>query len=141
MFPATEGTVLLLSMEESGGGIGGGIGAYLAPGILFLAAGAFLYANVVYTPEIMENNVEMKLEIREVQIRKLLSVVRQHQQDGLDLDAELRAPLEGAFRMTIQEYVSSIDQDRNSDEKSNFTRADEELADALRSIFCITRVG
>jgi hypothetical protein len=130
MFPTTEGTVLLLSMEESGGGIG----AYLAPGILFLAAGAFVYANVVYTPEIMENNVEMKLEIREDQIRKLLSVVRQHQEDGLDLDAELRAPLEEAFRMTIEEYVSRVDQNKKSDEKSNFTTADGELADALRSI-------
>jgi hypothetical protein len=130
MFPSTEGTVLLLSMEDSGGGIA----AYLAPGILLLAAGAFLYANVVYTPEIIENTVEMKLEIREVQIRKLLSVVQQHQQDGLDLDAELRAPLEEAFRMTIEEYVSSVDKDRNSDEKSNFAAADEELADALRSL-------
>jgi hypothetical protein len=113
---------------------GGGIGGYVFPGVfLLLAAGAFLYANVVYTPEIIAANEQMKLESREVEIRKLLSAVQQHKQDGLDLE-DLRIPLEASFGMTIEEYVSKVDDSKDSMGNSNFTSADEHLADVFRSI-------
>ena len=68
---------------------------------------AFLYANLVYTPEIVENAERIRQEIREEEIQKLCQVVEQHKREGKDLE-ELRQPLEFALDMTIEDYVASV---------------------------------
>ena len=130
-------TTLFLSMMEDWGG-------YVVPAaLLLLAAGAFLYANVVYTPEIIAANQEMRLQVREAEIQKLLAVVLQHKTDGLDLE-ELRVPLEASFGTTVEEYVAKVDEENVSPSTTTrttvavdlkkFTSADEELADILRTM-------
>lgn len=94
---------------------------------LILAIGAFAYANAVYTPEILENSTQMRLQLREVEVQKLLAVVRNHEANGLDLE-DLRRPLEETFGTTIEEYVSNV-----AAKKIEVTSADESLAEVLKS--------
>eukprot|EP00980_Cylindrotheca_fusiformis_P008003 scaffold1706_cov116-Cylindrotheca_fusiformis.AAC.6 len=96
---------------------------------LLVAIGAFVYANVVYTPEILENSVEMRLQLREVQVQKLLTVVQTHIANGLDLE-DLRRPLEDTFGTTIEEYVADVDAKR-----IEVTSADQSLAEVLKGVF------
>lgn len=106
----------------------------LIPGVFLLGGvAAFIYANVVYTPEIIEGMELMRLEDREVEVQQLLEVFQEHQQDGKDLE-ELRKPLEQTFGMTVEEYVAKVDGGKTSLEPSEFTSADETLADILRSM-------
>ena len=130
-------TTLFLSMMEDWG-------RYVVPAaLLLLAAGAFLYANVVYTPEIIAANQEMRLQVREAEMQKLLAVVLQHKTDGLDLE-ELRVPLEASFGTTVEEYVAKVDEENVSPSTTTrttvaadlkkFTSADEELADILSTM-------
>ena len=65
---------------------------------------AFLYANMVYTPEIIENAERIRQEIRQEEIQRLLEVVQQHVNEGNDLE-ELRHPFEVALNMKIDNYV------------------------------------
>ena len=119
-------TNMLISMED-GGDLGG---LLLGPvGLLFLlAAGAFVYANVVYTPEIIAANEQMRLENREIEIQKLLAVVQQHQNEDKDLE-ELRLPIETSFGMTVGEYVSKVESGEDG-----FADADRKLANILKSM-------
>jgi hypothetical protein len=108
--------------------------ALLIPGVFLLGGvAAFIYANVVYTPEIIEGMELMRLEDREVEVQQLLEVFQEHQKDGNDLE-ELRKPLEQTFGMTVEEYVAKVDDGKTSLEPSEFTSADETLADILRSM-------
>ena len=112
---------------EDGGDLGG---LLLGPvGLLFLlAAGAFVYANVVYTPEIIAANEQMRLENREIEIQKLLAAVQQHQNEDKDLE-ELRLPIETSFGMTVGEYVSKVESGEDG-----FADADRKLANILKSM-------
>ena len=115
--------------------------------LLSLGIGAFAYANLKFTPEIIENTENMRLQLRESEVRKLVQVVmkQQQQQQGqqrTDGFGDLREPLETAFGMTIEEYVAAVDKyfstDRQVDATSileqRYTSADKELADILRPI-------
>ena len=77
--------------------------------IVFLmgSISAFIYANQVYTPEIVENAERIRQEIREEEIQKLFDVVQQHMLQGKDLE-ELRRPLEFALDMAIEDYIASV---------------------------------
>jgi hypothetical protein len=96
--------------------------------VLLLTIGAFAYANAVYTPEILGNSTQMRLQLRETQVRKLLVLVQNHDANGLDLE-ELRRPLEETFAMTIEEYVANV-----TAKKMEVTSADESLAEVLKSV-------
>ena len=114
---------MMLSMED-----GGGLSGYLFPAVfLFLGIGAFLYANVVFTPEIISVNEQMALDLRQVEIRKLLSAVQKHIEAEKDLE-DLRIPLEASLNLTIEEYVSKVDGGKDL----GFTSADKDLANVLR---------
>lgn len=109
------------------------------PGIFLLGAiSAFVFANVVYTPEILENAEQIRLETREEEIRSVWNAVKQHVREGNDLE-ELRRPLEVALNMSIETYVQSIkNAQKNHEEEekegsTEFTEADIGLASLLDS--------
>ncbi len=112
----------------------------LIPTVFFLGAiSAFLYANIVYTPEIVENAERIRQEIRNEEMEKLLEVVEQHINEGNDME-ELRKPLEVALNRTIEDYVDSVSKrDRNTELLSGartfsyFTDTDTRLASVLSS--------
>jgi translation initiation factor 1 (eIF-1/SUI1) len=107
---------------------GSSVVSELLGAVLLLTIGAFAYANAVYTPEILENSTQVRLQLRETQVRKLLVVVQNHDANGLDLE-ELRRPLEESFGMTIEEYVANV-----TTKKMEVTSADESLAEVLKSV-------
>jgi hypothetical protein len=109
------------------------------PGVLLLGAiSAFVFANLVYTPEILENAEQIRLETRDEEIRSVLDAVRQHVQEGKDLE-ELRRPLEVALNMSVEKYVQAVTAEKNSsndesaDRSTEFTEADVGLASILAS--------
>lgn len=132
---------LLLAISEIESGVSSSIGSIISNffGIaLVLSIGVFYYANVVYTPEILENSKQMRLQVREIDRQKLLAAIQQHINDGLDLN-ELRAPLETTFGMTIEEYVSSVEEESvrrgggEEETEMTITSADESLARILKT--------
>lgn len=96
--------------------------------LLLSMVAAFVYANAVYTPEIMENSTKMRLQAREIDLKKLVDAIEQHQAENRDLE-ELRRPLEESFGVTIEEYVTNVEK-----KKSELTSADESLAQLLKPI-------
>lgn len=128
----------MLAFTDEGGSSNSIIGSIFPSifgGILLLAVGAFLYANVVYTPEIIEQSEKTRLGNREIEMRKLLEFVQTESKGNDSLLEELRSPLEQAFGMTIEEYVSKVDNEkRTSPDQPAFANADAELANVLRPI-------
>jgi hypothetical protein len=126
------------SIPISDSGIGEVPAHVLIPGVFLLGAiSAFVFANVVYTPEILENAGQIRSETRDKEIRSVLDVVRLHIQEGKDLE-ELRRPLEVALDMTIEDYVQAVTAEKNSSNEKNdddrsteFTEADIGLASIL----------
>ena len=137
----TAASSLLLAISEIESDVSSSIGSIISNffGItLVLSIGVFYYANVVYTPEILENSKRMRLQVREIDRQKLLAAIQQHINDGLDLN-ELRETLEATFGMTIEEYVSSVEEEsvrRGGGEEETevtITSADESLARILKT--------
>ncbi|KAL3916331.1 MAG: hypothetical protein SGILL_005229, partial [Bacillariaceae sp.] len=81
----------------------------LAIGTLLLGGAAvFAYANIVYTPEIIEGASVMRRENREEQVQKLIEAVRSHINGDNGLE-ELRRPLEAALGVdSLEKYVASV---------------------------------
>ena len=93
---------LWISSNE-GPGLGG-----LILGLGFVASiGAFVFANVVYTPEILEGAEDMRRSERENEIAKILQAVRSHESSGKDL-LELKVPLETALGKPLEDYVRTV---------------------------------
>ena len=109
-------------------------GLILLPGILFvtIAVGAFVYANVFITPEIIEANEQMRNEQREIQIRKLVDLVQSHLAVSNQNIEELRYPLEEAFGMSIEEYIVDV-LEENPNTTIHYTSADRDLAQLLKT--------
>lgn len=128
---------LLLSYNGDGdGSIVSSLSTILFAG-LAIAASIFLYANVVYTPEIMQNAEAMRAEERATQ---LLGLVKQLQnEDGRDISMEdSKKALEAVFGMTVGEYMQSIDEKQNEREEAGgigVSDAEKELVEVLRSIY------
>lgn len=130
------------SIPMSDAGIGDLPSIVLVPGVFFLGAiAAFVFANVVYTPEILENAEQIRLETREEEIRSVLGAVRQHIQEGKDLE-NLRRPLEMALNMPVEDYVAAVSSETNSRtnegtstvaSSTEFTEADIGLASILKA--------
>lgn len=117
----------------------------LIPSVFLLGAiAAFVYANLVYTPEILENAELIRLEDREEEVMQILTLVQDHLRDGKDLK-ELRQPLEFGLNMPLEDYVTAVlrnqeqeelaasQQDEVSKQPSKFTNADTRLATLLKS--------
>lgn len=97
----------------------------LAAGIV-IAAAIFLYANVVYTPEIIENARAMR---QEEQTQLILALVKQLQRErGVEGVRQSRDALEKVFGMSVEKYIEGIDADSVSE-------AEKELVTLLRSIY------
>jgi len=111
----------------------------LATGILGIglvaSVGAFVYANIVYTPEILEGAKDIRRSerdrVREAEIQKLLNAVQSHEKGGNDI-AELRVPLETALGKTLEDYVRAVLEPGSDDNDSLFTASDTELATILK---------
>jgi hypothetical protein len=107
----------------------------LATGILGLgfvaSVGAFVFANVVYTPEILEGARDIRRSEREAEIRKLVKAVQSHEEGGKNI-LELRLPLETALGKSLEEYVRSVLESGSDDKTELFTPADKELATMLK---------
>ena len=86
-----------------------------------LGVGAFLYANVVYTPEILEANEQMRMENRQEEVAKLLQAVKSGS------IRELRPALEAALGRRVEDYVEQVQQNSGKGD-SAWTEADAELA-------------
>jgi len=96
---------------------------------------AFVYANVVYTPEILEGYRDIKRSERESEIRKLLEAVQSHVNDGTKESTsilELRVPLETALGKTLEDYVRAVLEPGSESNDALFTAADMELASILK---------
>jgi hypothetical protein len=120
-------SLLLSSSQEGESSVT--ISGLIVPGIfLTLAIGAFLYANVVFTPEIIENTEQMRLENREAEVRKLMALVTAHKNDGKDVE-ELRLALEEAFGMTVEEYIVDV---KNPNALTPYAGSDDDLAELLK---------
>lgn len=108
-------------------------------GVLAAAIGAFVFANVAYTPEIMEGAQEMRQSNREVEIRKLVNAVRSHTDEGNE-PAELRLPLETALGKTLEDYAAAVDLSSGDNDDTGggdyliVTAADKDLAKAIKQI-------
>jgi hypothetical protein len=132
----SDPSFLVCQGDEIGGG---GVSGLILPGLfLFLAIGAFLYANVVFTPEIIENMEQMRMENRKAEVQKLMALVAAHSKkkkndgDGDDSSSsleELRFPLEEAFGMTVEEYIVDV---QNPNALIPYASADRDLAELLK---------
>lgn len=113
-------------------------------GVFLLGAvSAFVYANLVYTPEIIEANAELRLENRQFQIEQLVAVVEENleecedENDEKDAIEKLRKPLEAALNSTLEDYVKQVtddvvaDLDDDDDSVRKFSGADTQLASML----------
>ena len=112
--------------DSNGLGIGN-----LILGLGFLAAvGAYVFANVVYTPEILEGARDLRIAERESEIRKILQAVEKHEGEL----AELKVPLETALGKSLEDYVRSVLEDDTETSTADFvpTAADRELATILK---------
>lgn len=128
---------LLQSENSSGDGSNG----LILPGIvLTIAIGTFVYANVFITPEIIEANEQMRMDTREIEVRKLIELVQKshhlgedEQQEGTTKNLEeLRYPLEQAFGMTIEDYIVDVLENPNNTTVMPYVNADQDLAALLK---------
>ena len=135
-------TVLISNIESTngdGGNILSSVTSVLTVGFL-IAAVIFVYANVVYTPEIIENARAMR---QEEQTEQILALVKQIQKErGVDGVKESRDALENVFGTTVEGYVDGIDRRVEMTASSgmanndvSLSEAEKELADLLRSIY------
>jgi hypothetical protein len=118
-------------------------------GLVFVGGvGAFLYANVVFTPEIVENAKNLRQEQRNIEISQLIDVVNGYLDAGKDLE-ELRVPLETALGGTkLEEYIVEIHRKKDQSTKATvkdddslavFCEAENELAAILKANLKIDR--
>ena len=140
-------TALLSNSGDGSGDILSSITSALAIGVV-IAAAIFLYANVVYTPEIIENAQAMR---QEKQASQILALVRQLQEkekeegrEGTTMEdkgANARDALKKVFGMSIQNYVDHVEgrirsKDINSKSESiAVSDAEKELVTILRSLY------
>jgi len=101
--------------------------------VLVASVGAFVFANVVYTPMILEGAKDLRRSERDAEIRKLLMALQSHEKGGKDL-MELRVPLETALGKTLEDYVLAVLEQGPDDNDALFTAADMELATTLKQI-------
>jgi hypothetical protein len=101
--------------------------------VLVASVGAFVFANVVYTPEILEGAKHIRRSERDAEIRKLLTALQSHEKGGKDL-MELRVPLETALGKTLEDYVLAVLEQGPDVNDALFTAADKELATMLKQI-------
>ena len=129
-------TFILSSTTEDSSSFGfGTIGIILSTA----AVGAFIFANLVYTPEIVKGAQQLRQSNREIEIRKLLAAVHIHcQEDGNEL-GELRLPIETALGTTLEEYITAVESESNlnlsteeSTDRRAFTIADQDLVNILK---------
>ena len=131
-------TFILSSTTEDSSSFGFGFGTI---GIILstAAVGAFIFANLVYTPEIVKGAQQLRQSNREIEIRKLLAAVHIHcQEDGNEL-GELRLPIETALGTTLEEYITAVESESNlnlsteeSTDRRAFTIADQDLVNILK---------
>ncbi|MGK3734299.1 MAG: hypothetical protein ACI8RD_007835 [Bacillariaceae sp.] len=134
-------TFILSSTTENSSSFGFGFGTI---GIILstAAVGAFIFANIVYTPEIVKGAQQLRQSNREIEIRKLLAAVHSHcQEDGNEL-VELRLPIETALGTTLEEYITAVESESESNLNLNlsskettdraFTTADQDLVIILK---------
>ena len=120
-----DSSIILSTADSSFGGLVGILGLGLSA-----AVGAFIFANIVYTPEIVQGAQLLRQSNREIEIRKLLEAVHSHQADGNAL-IELRLPLETALGTTLEEYIIAVESGLE-DIDITFTTADQDLVNILK---------
>jgi hypothetical protein len=104
------------------------------------AVGIFAYANLVYTPEIMQGASLLRQENREREVRKLISAVKCHSQNDQAF-SDIRGPLETALGTSLEDYVQAVNDrtlsndidDETCTSASPFGKADQELASVIKS--------
>ena len=141
--PSAVGSATLL-MSDVGGASGGGgnvlssVTSVLAAGIV-IAAAIFVYANVVYTPEIIENARAMR---KEEQTGQILALVKQLQRErGVDGVRDSRDALEKVFGMSVEMYIGDVNRRMQENAVSatdggvSVSDAEKELAELLRTIY------
>ena len=141
--PSAVGSAALL-MSDVGGASGGGgnvlssVTSVLAAGIV-IAAAIFVYANVVYTPEIIENARAMR---KEEQTGQILALVKQLQRErGVDGVRDSRDALEKVFGMSVEMYIGDVNRRMQENAVSatdggvSVSDAEKELAELLRTIY------
>lgn len=123
-----DSTIILSSEEYNFGGLVGKIGLILSSA----AIGGFLFANIVYTPEILKGAEQLRQSNREIEIRKLLVAIHTHEENGNEL-VELRLPLETALGTTLEDYIMAVDSSLSKETTDQaFTTADQDLANILK---------
>ena len=139
---------MLSNSCDGSGDILSSITSVLAIGLV-IAAAIFFYANVVYTPEIIENAQAMREEEQAAQILALARQLREEEEkeegrEGTTMDnkgANARDALEKVFGMSVQNYVDHVEgrirsKDINSkSEGIAVSDAEKELVTILRSLY------
>mmetsp|Transcript_1398 Transcript_1398/g.2993 ORF Transcript_1398/g.2993 Transcript_1398/m.2993 type:complete len:216 (+) Transcript_1398:63-710(+) len=121
----------ILLSDESSNSVLSTLPSVLLAGLV-IAAAIFLYANVVYTPEIVQNAKAMR---EEEQATQLIELIQQLQSEGRDMD-ESRVALETVFGMSVGEYAVSVDaKGKNEGVDIGVSDAEMELVELLRSIY------
>ena len=122
----------------SGGNVLSSVISVLTAGFV-IAAAIFIYANVVYTPEIIENARAMR---QEEQTEQTLALVKQIQEErGVEGVRDSRDALENVFGMHVERYIEAIDGrlQGNADSRVagnvSVSETEKELAELLRSIY------
>ena len=128
-FPVASSASTISGVGDTGGAgeVLSSVTSVLAASFV-IAAAIFLYANVVYTPEIIENARAMR---QEEQTEQILELVKQLQRErGVEgvRDIDSRDALEKVFGMSVEKYIEGIDADSVSE-------AEKELVTLLRSIY------
>ena len=137
---ADSASLLLSDIGGTGGGgnVLSSVISVLTAGFV-IAAAIFIYANVVYTPEIIENARAMR---QEEQTEQTLALVKQIQEErGVEGVRDSRDALENVFGMNVERYIEAIDGRLQGNVDSrvagnvSVSETEKELAELLRSIY------
>ena len=137
---ADSASLLLSDIGSTGGGgnILSSVSSVLTAGFV-IAAAIFIYANVVYTPEIIENARAMR---EEEQTEQILALVKQIQKErGVEGVRDSRDALEKVFGTSVERYVEAIEKrmqgnaDSGEADDVSVPETEKELAELLRSIY------
>ena len=140
------GSIALLS-NGGDGDVLSSVTSALAIGLV-IAAAIFLYANVVYTPEIIENAQAMRQEEQAAQILALVRQLREEENERgrkgtttTDKVTNARDALEKVFGLSIQDYVEQVEGRMRSKDVTSKSEsvavsdAEKELVATLRSLY------
>ena len=112
--------------------------AFFVTGTILVAISIFLYANLVYTPEIASNAAAMRAEENAAKMVDLVEELRSQKRTG-----EAKESVEKALGVTVEQYIQRIDDRIAAEIKGEgrveiaVSKAERTLAQLLRSVYSV----